>query len=769
MKIDGLQTFLAEVQSEFKPEGIDANIYYFYDDVWRDLSCSSVCDSATTNYLTRSKLEQVAFHATNHLDAWFYFSSADCVVCLTCSKSPQLQTRRKYRERLQKIEESASNAYKVSHNQLTHLLAKNSFRERLASAITDVERPEMHNTEALESGVARALAVMALDIDHFKQVNDTWGHLYGDQVLRTFGRRLENCADDIQEKGVGDPTISLGHPSGEEFLIFIQANVLREQFVEWANDFRKSIADEVLPTDTEWQWLSSSGSIGVLQLPPTQDRSTTVSVGVALHNSASLLGQRSEEVSDLLDRADTALYRAKAAGRNQVICYDEILSSCGRVIEQDKNTRVVALDIGSNVGVSEGQEFKVFSPTFSGKTKFFINDGRTKRTLGEYPRVQSARIVIFNAQPEISFAYVAEPEPSNSDPLLEPGSHLEAIPAGSIGHLLPSFSKYLPSTSDKHERGVTSELLDFIKTSVSNNGAPFAVVVRFTREGEYLRKYGTVALNTALAKLYREAQIVFPPATLIELLDRGSICIAGPNSVYKESIVTDFIESVTVDLHELGVFAGIFCEADRESSTSDTENSLDATNAVEFARFAAADAGRKPETRLRHFSYSVASSVLGALLESNAFEIAYADFERLRRLGVESARLFNLGGLIAVSLGNRRQALEHYSAAISRDSETLVYKSNYATSAYILKEFDPALKILNPVSLEEIDKLRLIHPFGYHCYARLLAMAWQNKSIFFDSSRFLHIANIALSIPEFQKSPDNAVIREALASLTEIQ
>lgn len=767
MKIDGLKNFLAQVQSEFRSEGITAQIYYYFDSSWRDLSSEVPCDTKTTQSLQYAQAESISYHATNQLDAWFYFSSVDYVVRLTFSKSPQSQTRKNYRKRLLKLEESASNAYKVTHNQLTHLLAKNAFREKLIDAINILQKPESLNFEAQESGVARSLAVMALDIDHFKQVNDTWGHLYGDQVLRTFGRRLETCTDGIRQKGIGDPNIHLGHPSGEEFLIFIQANVLREQFLEWANDFRRSIADEVLPTDKEWRWLSSSESIATLQLPPLQDRSTTVSIGVALHNNAATFDLVSEAVSDLLDRADTALYRAKAAGRNQVIFYDEILSTCGRVIEQDKNTRVVALDIGSNVGVSVGQEFKVFSPTFSGKVKFSINDGRTKRTLGDYPRVQSARIVIFNSQPEISFAYVAEPEPSNSDPLLEAGSHLEAIPAGSIGHLLPSFSKYFPSSSDKLERGGASELQDFIKLSVEQNGAPFAVVVRFTRENDYLRKYGTVALNIALAKLYREAQIAFPAATVVEVLERGSICIAGNNAAYKEAIVIEFVQNIASELHELGVFAGVFCDADRDGSIGAGQSTLESINAVEFARFAAADVGRKADTRLRHFNYSVAASVIEALRESNSFEVAYADFERLRSLGVESARLFNLGGLTAVSLGNRGQALEFYASAIAKDPSVSVYKSNYGISSYYLKDVDQGLKILNQLSLEDVDKLYSTHPFGYLCYARLLAQAWQHGSAFFDVLRFKHIASTALAIPEYQKSAENNVISDALTAISD--
>jgi len=759
MKIDKLFTFRSQIQEELGPKGIEVQLYYYFAGKWYELLSETHCDDMTKT-LERTKKETISYHSTNSLDAWFYFSSTDCVVRLVFPKSPRAGTRRSNRKLLDKLHTTASNAYKVSHNQLTHLLAKDAFRERLTSAISEMEKREPTSDEVQESGIARELVVIALDIDHFKQVNDTWGHLYGDQVLKTFGRRLEICAEGIQSKGIGTPVIHLGHPSGEEFFILIQANVLREQFIEWANEFRKKIADEVLPTDQEWEWLTSSDSIGILSPPPLQERGITMSVGVAIYNSSSTNGPGTEVVSDLLDRADTALYRAKAGGRDQVIFYDEILSNCGRVIEQDKNTRVVALDIGSNVGVSIGQEFKVFSPTFSGKTKFLINDGRTTRTLGNYPRVESARIVVFNIQPEISFAYVASP--TDSVPNIDSGSHLEAIPAGSIGHLLPSSSKYFPASTETMKRSTIKDLHEFVRSSVADTSGPFAVVIRFTRESECLRKYGTVALNMALAQVYREALRVFHTAKVVEVLDRSSICIAGTKDAYNESMVTEFVENMASELPELGIFAGIWCDADREASTAKGQVALDSVNAIEFARFAAADAGRLPDTRLRHFGYNVADDVLRALRESRSFDVAYADFERLRRLGVESGSLLNIGGVTAGSLGLYQQALEHYAAAIARDPEELIYKSNYGVAAARVGELDPALKILNALPLNDVDQLLTSHVFGYVTYARLLARAKMRGSAFFDASRFNHIANNALSVPGFEKSPESEIIREAL-------
>lgn len=326
MKLEKLRTLRQQLGKEFGQESIGASIFYFFEGKWRELDTGKPVDDGTAFSLKRAKSEPIAHHATSSLKAWYYFESSDYIVSLEFPQSPQLSTRRRYRDRLSKIEESATNAYKVSHNSLTHLLARDAFRSVLDQAISNLAAQAPSSPEAQESSLPRTLAVMALDIDHFKQVNDTWGHLYGDQVLKTFGIRLERCASRIDANGTGTPVVTLGHPSGEEFLILISANATRQQFDAWANEFRSAIADDVLPTDSEWAWLTSQGGLGMLVPPPLQDRSLTTSIGVALHSTVAQPEPGTEPSASLLDRADTALYRAKAAGRNQVTFFDEILA-----------------------------------------------------------------------------------------------------------------------------------------------------------------------------------------------------------------------------------------------------------------------------------------------------------------------------------------------------------------------------------------------------------------------------------------------------------
>ncbi|WP_144421120.1 GGDEF domain-containing protein [Ahrensia marina] len=134
--------------------------------------------------------------------------------------------------------------------------------------------------EALAEGV-NSHAVLALDIDHFKQVNDTYGHNSGDEVLIACARLLKKL--DIEQSIVS-------RMGGEEFnLILYNAN----------DETAKLAADYVC------------GAFSQLTHPVIDDKAVTVSIGVSLWSARS-------SFSDAARLADIALYRAKSEGRNCV-------------------------------------------------------------------------------------------------------------------------------------------------------------------------------------------------------------------------------------------------------------------------------------------------------------------------------------------------------------------------------------------------------------------------------------------------------------------
>jgi diguanylate cyclase (GGDEF)-like protein len=142
-----------------------------------------------------------------------------------------------------------------------------------------------------EAEVARAvrarmaLAVAVLDIDWFKRVNDTYGHLFGDEVLKDIARCLPGVLREYD---------SAGRFGGEEFVLLLPHTRAVDAF---------RIADRVRDHISGLSLHTSAG----------QSVQVTVSVGVAALDAGSC-----RELTDLLAAADAALYRAKRDGRNQV-------------------------------------------------------------------------------------------------------------------------------------------------------------------------------------------------------------------------------------------------------------------------------------------------------------------------------------------------------------------------------------------------------------------------------------------------------------------
>ena len=144
--------------------------------------------------------------------------------------------------------------------------------------------------EALPREIARSarqacpLAVIMLDIDHFKSINDTHGHLVGDEVLREFGKRVQTLC---REEDL------LARYGGEEFCLVLFGSEHAEA-IEMAERCRCQIASQRFST--------AAGELPV-----------TASFGVAVLQTAS-----PQTPHDLLHQADQKLYKAKHQGRNQV-------------------------------------------------------------------------------------------------------------------------------------------------------------------------------------------------------------------------------------------------------------------------------------------------------------------------------------------------------------------------------------------------------------------------------------------------------------------
>jgi two-component system, cell cycle response regulator len=170
----------------------------------------------------------------------------------------------------------------VTHDDLTGLHSSRSFFS------------ELRRETARSGAEKRAFCVLMLDVDHFKSVNDTYGHLTGSHTLEEIG----GCI--TQNLRAGDVASRFG---GEEFSAFLLDAELAQGLVA-AERIRVSIEETQFSV--------------IRQGKPVDTHQVTVSIGVAAFPTDS------KDPIELVEMADSALYRAKRSGRNRVCAYRDL-------------------------------------------------------------------------------------------------------------------------------------------------------------------------------------------------------------------------------------------------------------------------------------------------------------------------------------------------------------------------------------------------------------------------------------------------------------
>jgi two-component system, cell cycle response regulator len=193
---------------------------------------------------------------------------ADAVVkaaVASIQKAQLLETAKKDNARLEALAHT---------DPLTQVLNRRALTLRLTA---ELERSRRYDS---------VLSLLLIDIDHFKRINDTHGHLVGDEVLREVARLLAAAVRSVD---------LVARYGGEEFVV-----VLPETSLEGALIFAERVREQMAET----QFPGAAG----------RSLSLTVSIGVATFPSGGV-----ETVEELFARSDEALYRSKAGGRNRVV------------------------------------------------------------------------------------------------------------------------------------------------------------------------------------------------------------------------------------------------------------------------------------------------------------------------------------------------------------------------------------------------------------------------------------------------------------------
>jgi two-component system, cell cycle response regulator len=187
----------------------------------------------------------------------------------------ELRARLRVGERILLLEDRLVEArenmrFRATHDQLTSLLNR--------GAVMDLLTRELHRSHREQ----KSTAILLADVDHFKSINDTLGHVVGDEVLIEIANRLLGAVRSYD---------FVGRYGGEEFLVVL--NNCDPAFAPLrAEEIRKSISNRVIQT--------AKGPLTV-----------TMSLGLLLSSE-----WRVKPVEELLHEADIALYEAKGAGRD---------------------------------------------------------------------------------------------------------------------------------------------------------------------------------------------------------------------------------------------------------------------------------------------------------------------------------------------------------------------------------------------------------------------------------------------------------------------
>jgi len=171
-------------------------------------------------------------------------------------------------------------AFAATHDSLTGLPNRTLFNDHYALALAGAKRYH------------KKLAIMVLDIDHFKDINDALGHPYGDQLLKEFGNRLSSTvrkADTVSRIG------------GDEFALLVTEVAGTENV---ANVAQKMLGNARKPFRLNNHEVRITVSIGISNYPDD-----------------------GEDVETLIKYADTAMYQAKRNGRNSYLRYEPSMSS----------------------------------------------------------------------------------------------------------------------------------------------------------------------------------------------------------------------------------------------------------------------------------------------------------------------------------------------------------------------------------------------------------------------------------------------------------
>ncbi len=705
--------------------------YYLHLEKWWDISTCQQTGPAIANELSVCLTDKLPYRAKKSKTANFPLVELNAVVRAEFAKPIRAPTLDAYQRIIARGCRNASNEFAAKYYPLTGLLAKSAFTELAEERLTALRESGKPSAEqrTAESSLP-ALCLLALDIDHFKQVNDSYGHAYGDLVLKAFAIRFEHAVRTYCESRSSRIQATCAHVSGEEFFCIAWGDADSREFADLAASILEAVRETALPSDEELARVRGNTPPMELNVPPASVRKVTCSIGGVIHGIPTA-GESKMSVSKLINQADVALYKSKNQGRDRVTFFSTILQNGGRVIEYRPELHVCILDIGTDIGVTKGQEFLVYHPEFTGKEAYVRDDGRSRKVLGKLPRIPLCTITVFDVQRDISFCRVSSDRFLDTE--IPPNSALEAIPLGTLSAGVNAAWVWwgdesiasVASIPDTHQR---------ISGEISPEESVSFVVIGIRNESQLLSDYGNVAINRALVTACRHLQKlsniefigqVEPTKLLLKMPSFEATEDAALNETLGRAEKEDGGRAQFV----AGVYAaGDYRRGEKEPPLPKISN-LKAR--ADLARYAASAEGALEGLRVHVFTHNSAGYLLWNLQKTRQFQRGLSDYDRLSEIGISDAVLDNRAGLLAYNLPDMQRAESLFLKAADRAPGELVYLMNAITSQVAQGNVSAAAQTADRIDKGALEQQYATNPWGVTNFAIAIA----ERAIASDSNR----------------------------------
>jgi diguanylate cyclase (GGDEF)-like protein len=570
-------------------------------------------------------------------------------IILTLTKNIKPPTLEKWKNDANRAWQNAELRFKANHDSLTGLLNRGGAEENLNRywPKIDISTPAENDEEQTSANIS--VSIFSLDIDHFKQINDTYGHGIGDKVLKNFAKCLEMAVSKLEAKHIGEYILS--RPGGEEFEIIYIGSAESIEI--------KSIADFLI-TEIRQKNTKLAEADDLIQNYPDK---VLASIGV------SKLTNRSKGlIEKLRTQADQALYRAKKDGRDRFRFFSDISQKHGRVLEYHPSSEVAIIDIGKSSTVNNGDLYKVYYPPFTGDEDCILDDGRSKKNIGKYIPIDSAEIQVIDTQAEISTCLVTKKYTEHP------------IPAGSLLRKIPSGTKAVSHPFRKHPSslGNSEQLKESLIRSIGNNSFTALINIAPTPVSADIEKLAT-QLNRLATLIY----INFPEnievfsgngATLNILIRDEKISSLSENEKINESkrIIQENLSSLK---NAIDFRAGVYAFHLEKKIKSPNDQI-----ALHLAR-AALRSNHLSDNKEKLFSYFSSHETLLMWRRQGNLEEGLFDYFSFKSYGLNSPGIENQMGLILIESNdkeNYQMAINSFNNAIKKAPNNAQYHANLA-------------------------------------------------------------------------------------------